>query len=99
MGTDKVPFINILNKLNKKTLTNFIRIEYNENIKIARIKGEIIMKENKNENRIITELPRYEEGTYKGKINHLAMMGMELEVLYEGEIYTGFKILEYVKYL
>ena len=97
MGTDKVPFINILNKLNKKTLTNFIRIEYNENIKIARIKGEIIMKENKNENRIITELPRYEEGTYKGKINHLAMMGMELEVLYEGEIYTGVKILEYVK--
>ena len=52
------------------------------------------MEEN---NRILTELPRYTEGTYKGKVNRQAMVGMELELLYKGEIYTGVKILEYIK--
>ena len=44
------------------------------------------------ENRILTELPR------RGNlIDYKAMVGMELELLYEGEIYTGVKILEYIK--
>ena len=50
-----------------------------------------------NNNRILTELPRYTEGRFKGKINCPAMVGMELELFYEGEIYTGVKILEYIK--
>ena len=48
------------------------------------------MEENKN--RILTELPR--RGS---RIDYKAMVGMELELLYEGEIYTGVKILEYIK--
>ena len=52
------------------------------------------MEEN---NKILTELPMYTEGRFKGKINRLAMVGMELELLYEGEIYTGVKVLEYIK--
>ena len=52
------------------------------------------MEEN---NRILTELPRYTEGSYKGRVNRLAMVGMELELFYEGEVYAGVKILEYIK--
>ena len=48
------------------------------------------MEENKN--RILTELPR--RGSL---INYQAMVGMKLELLYEGEIYVGVKILEYIK--
>ena len=44
------------------------------------------------ENKILTELPR--RGS---RINYPAMVGMELELLYKGEIYTGVKILEYIK--
>ena len=55
------------------------------------------MEEN---NRILTELPR-KEGFGKNKnkkvFDYQAMVGMELELLYEGEIYTGVKILEYIK--
>ena len=48
------------------------------------------MEENKN--RILTELPR------RGKlIDCKAMVGMELELFYKGEIYTGVKVLEYIK--
>ena len=47
------------------------------------------MEEN---NKILTELPR------RGKfIDSKAMVGMELELLYEGEVYTGVKVLEYIK--
>ena len=47
------------------------------------------MEEN---NRILTELPR------RGKfIDCKAMVGMELELFYEGEVYAGVKILEYIK--
>ena len=46
------------------------------------------MEEN---NRILTELPR------RGKlIVYKAMVGMELELFYKGEIYAGVKILEYI---
>ena len=44
------------------------------------------------ENRILTELPR--RGS---RIDYKAMVGMELELFYKGEIYTGVKILEYIK--
>ena len=30
-----------------------------------------------NKNRILTELPRYTEGSHKGKVNCLAMIGMK----------------------
>lgn len=44
-----------------------------------------------NRNRILTELPR------RGKlIDYKAMVGMELELLYEGEVYSGVKVLEYI---
>ena len=49
------------------------------------------------ENRILTELPMYEEGINKGRVNYPAMVGVELELFYKGEIYTGVKILEYIK--
>ena len=48
-------------------------------------------------NKILTELPRYVEGLYKGKVNCQAMEGMDLELLYDDEVYTV-KIVEYVKY-
>ena len=48
------------------------------------------MEENKN--RILTELPR------RGKlIDYKTIVGMELELLYKDEIYTGVKVLEYIK--
>ena len=47
------------------------------------------MEENKN--RILTELPR--RGS---KTNYQAMVGMELELLYEGSVYKV-KVLEYIK--
>ena len=47
------------------------------------------MEEN---NRILTELPR------RGKfIDCKAMVGMELELFYKGEVYVGVKVLEYIK--
>ena len=48
------------------------------------------MEENKN--KILTELPRCSKGT-----DYKSMVGMELELLYEGEVYIGVKILEYIK--
>ena len=48
------------------------------------------MEENKN--RILTELPR--RGS---RIDYKAMIGMELELLYEGGVYSGVKVLEYIK--
>ena len=48
------------------------------------------MEENKN--KILTELPRCSKGT-----DYKSMVGMELELLYKGEIYTGVKVLEYIK--
>lgn len=54
------------------------------------------MEGNKNENRILTELPRHTEGTYEGKTNCQAMVGMELELLYKGSVYKV-KVLEYIK--
>ena len=50
----------------------------------------------KSENRILTELPRYMEGRYKGKVNYQAMVGMKLELEYEQEIYIV-KIIDYIK--
>ena len=50
-----------------------------------------------NKNKILTELPRYTEGLYKGKVNCQAMEGMDLELLYDDEVYSV-KIVEYVKY-
>ena len=51
------------------------------------------MKEN---NRILTELPRYTEGRYKGKVNRQAMVGMKLELEYKQKTYIV-KIIEYIK--
>ena len=48
------------------------------------------------ENRILTELPRYTEGRLKGKINYSAMVGMDLYVLYEDNTYK-IKVLEHIK--
>ena len=36
----------------------------------------------KSKNKILTELPRYTEGTYKGRVNYQVMEGMDLELLY-----------------
>ena len=47
-------------------------------------------------NRILTELPRYIEGRYKGKVNRQAMVGMKLELEYEQEIYIV-EIIDYIK--
>ena len=50
----------------------------------------------KKKKEILTELPRVECGRNKGKINHQAMVGMDVEFFYDGQIYT-IKILEYIK--
>ena len=51
----------------------------------------------KSKNKILTELPRYTEGTYKGRVNYQVMEGMDLELLYNDEVYSV-KIVEYVKH-
>ena len=40
-----------------------------------------------NKSKILTELPRYTEGTHKGKVNCQAMVGMKLELEYKQNIY------------
>ena len=47
-------------------------------------------------NRILTELPRYTEGRYKGKVNRQVMVGMNLKLLYNDEVYEV-EVLEYIK--
>ena len=49
------------------------------------------------ENRILTELPIWENGIFKGKTNWKATVGMELELLYKGEVYKV-KIVKSDKY-
>ena len=46
-------------------------------------------------NRILTELPKYIEGSCKGKVNRQAMVGMKLELEYEQSIYTV-EIIDYI---
>ena len=48
-----------------------------------------------NKNKILTELPRYTEGTYKGKVNRQAMVGMKLELEYEQNVYIV-EIIDYI---
>ena len=50
----------------------------------------------KSENKILTELPRYIEGTYKGKVNRQAMVGMKLEIEYKQNVYIV-EIIDYIK--
>ena len=50
----------------------------------------------KSKSKILTELPRYIEGTYKGKVNCQAMVGMKLELEYKQKIYTV-EIIDYIK--
>ena len=50
----------------------------------------------KSKNRILTELPRYIEGSCKGKVNRQAMVGMKLKLEYEQEIYIV-EIIDYIK--
>lgn len=42
----------------------------------------------KNKNMILTELPKWESGANKGKVNKEAMVGMDIELLYKGDIYN-----------
>ena len=51
---------------------------------------------NMSNNRILTELPRIEKGLNKGKINRQTMVGMDLKLLYNNEIYNV-KIINYIK--
>ena len=59
------------------------------------------------ENKILTKLPKWEEGRYKGKINWAKTINMELELLYQDKIYKvrvikcndGRLILEYKGYV
>ena len=53
------------------------------------------MSNNSNKNRILTELPRYTEGRYKGKVNCQAMVGMKLELEYKQNIYIV-EIIDYI---
>lgn len=51
-----------------------------------------------NENvKILNELPRWESGRNKGKIDRKSMIGMSLNIEYWGGVYKGIEILEYIK--
>ena len=52
---------------------------------------------NMSNNRILTELPRREKGTNKGKVNYQAMVGMTLELLYKDGFVYKIKVLDYLK--
>lgn len=51
----------------------------------------------KNGNKILSEveLPRWESGSFKGKINRKAMVGMIVNLVINDDIYYGIKVLEY----
>ena len=49
-----------------------------------------------NKNKILTELPKYTEGTHKGKVNYQAMVGMKLEIEYKQNTYIV-EIIDYIK--
>ena len=48
-----------------------------------------------NKNKILTELPRYTEGSCMGKVNRQAMVGMKLEREYKQNIYIV-EIIDYI---
>ena len=45
-------------------------------------------------NKLLTTLPSYKDGRYKGKTNYKSMVGMDIEIFYEGDIYC-IHILDY----
>ena len=48
-----------------------------------------------NKSKILTELPKWESGAYKGKVNCQAMVGMKLEIEYKQNVYTV-EIIDYI---